>query len=61
MEAAAASLGHAVETAPAALTPALTLADLFEADKLYEHHERYRGVYLPGEYTPFFYEELTQG
>lgn len=29
--------------------------------KLYEHHERYRGVYLPGEYTPFFYEELTQG
>jgi hypothetical protein len=29
--------------------------------KLYEHHERYRGVYLPREYTPFFYEELTQG
>jgi pyoverdine/dityrosine biosynthesis protein Dit1 len=26
--------------------------------KLYEHPERYRGVYLEGEYTPFFYEEL---
>jgi L-tyrosine isonitrile synthase len=27
--------------------------------KLYEEHERYRGVYLEGEYTPFFYEELS--
>jgi hypothetical protein len=41
MEAAAASLGHAVETAPAALTPALTLADLFEADKLYDSRQPY--------------------
>ena len=27
--------------------------------KLYEDHDRYRGVYLEGEYTPFFYEELV--
>ena len=26
--------------------------------KLYEEHDRYRGVYLHGEYTPFHYEEL---
>jgi hypothetical protein len=38
---AAASLGHAVETAPAALTPALTLADLFDPDKLYDPRQPY--------------------
>jgi pyoverdine/dityrosine biosynthesis protein Dit1 len=27
--------------------------------KLYEDHDRYRGVYLEGEYTPFFYEDLS--
>jgi pyoverdine/dityrosine biosynthesis protein Dit1 len=29
--------------------------------KLYEQPDRYRGVYLEGEYTPFFYEELPAG
>jgi len=29
--------------------------------KLYEEHDRYRGVYLEGEYTPFFHEEVAQG
>jgi pyoverdine/dityrosine biosynthesis protein Dit1 len=29
--------------------------------KLYEDRDRYRGVYLAGDYTPFFYEELTRG
>jgi L-tyrosine isonitrile synthase len=29
--------------------------------KLYEEHDRYRGVYLEGEYTPFFYEDLSAG
>jgi L-tyrosine isonitrile synthase len=28
--------------------------------KLYEEHDRYRGVYLEGEYTPFFYEDLSR-
>jgi hypothetical protein len=41
MEAASASLGHAVETAPAALSPALTLADLFDAGKLYDPRQPY--------------------
>ena len=27
--------------------------------KLYEEHDRYRGVYVEGEYTPFFYEDLS--
>jgi hypothetical protein len=41
METVRASLGHAVETAPAALSPALTLADLFDADKLYDPRQPY--------------------
>src|SRR2546423_2687592 len=41
MEAAPASLGHAVETAPAALSPALTLVDLFDPDKLYDPRQPY--------------------
>lgn len=28
--------------------------------KLYERHADYRGVYLEGEYTPFYYEEVPQ-
>jgi L-tyrosine isonitrile synthase len=31
---------------------------LYES-KLYERPDRYRGVYLEGEYTPFFYEEVV--
>ena len=33
--------------------------DTVYESKLYQEHGRYRGVYLDGEYTPFFHEELT--